>query len=263
MKTSRRPRTTAKLSETTQERLNSYARAAVAAGVGILALTHAADAKISYTQTNQKFGPDGSIAFDLNHDGINDFELDAFTSASGDSYGFARLSVRHSPNNAVWGEVISHRSFALDLHDNVRIGPKGQFFNNAGVLIALVFDGNNSTNGSFLGPWVGQPGHRTVKDRYLGLRFLIKGKTHFGWARLKVTSAGFPKGIITTLSGYAYETVPNKSIGAGVTQDAANSEPNPASFTAPTPKPAPLGLLALGSPGLSIWRREESASGTV
>jgi hypothetical protein len=67
--------------------------------------------------------------------------------------------------------------------------------------------------------------------------------------------------IKATLTGYAYETVPNKPITAGKTKgldEASIEEPN-AALTMSTPEPATLARLAMGAPGLSIWRREESA----
>jgi hypothetical protein len=69
-------------------------------------------------------------------------------------------------------------------------------------------------------------------------------------------------GITATITGYAYETIPNKAILAGQTKgtDEENSlvQPNPISRTAPARAPASLGALALGAPGLSIWRRDET-----
>jgi hypothetical protein len=112
----------------------------------------------------------------------------------------------------------------------------------------------------FAGPWTnnGKP----VKDRYLGLKFNIDKKIHFGWARLNVVFNGYT-GFIATLTGYAYETIPNKSIIAGQTKgpdDTTIEEPH-GSLTAPSPQSASLGALALGAPGLSVWRREELVSG--
>jgi hypothetical protein len=72
-----------------------------------------------------------------------------------------------------------------------------------------------------------------VSDRYLGVRFNIQGKTHFGWARLTVHDKGH--NITAVLTGYAYETVPNKAIIAGRTK-------GPDVVI----EPATLGKLALG-----------------
>jgi hypothetical protein len=65
--------------------------------------------------------------------------------------------------------------------------------------------------------------------------------------------------LAASATGYAYETIPNKSIIAGKTKgpDDGTVEESNAALTVPTSKPATLGLLALGSSGLSIWRREE------
>lgn len=47
------------------------------------------------------------------------------------------------------------------------------------------------------------------------------------------------------VTGYAYETNPNESIGAGQISEG--------------PEPGTLGLLALGSLGLGYWRRKKQA----
>jgi hypothetical protein len=60
------------------------------------------------------------------------------------------------------------------------------------------------------------------------------------------------------LLSYACETIAGKAIIAGATSGPDDAEPT-ASFTMPTPVPATLGALAMGAPGLSIWRRKESA----
>jgi hypothetical protein len=104
-----------------------------------------------------------------------------------------------------------------------------------------------------------------LKNRYLGLKFTINGTTHFGWARLNVTCTtmyGNHK-VTGVLTGYAYETIPNKPIVTGKTKgpdDLGNvAQPSPAALRAPTHQPASLGLLAMGARALSIWRLEESA----
>ena len=56
-----------------------------------------------------------------------------------------------------------------------------------------------------------------VNNRYLGLKFTIQGKVHFGWARFNVSCNKFK--ISALLTGYAYETIPNKPIVTGITHD--------------------------------------------
>jgi hypothetical protein len=102
-----------------------------------------------------------------------------------------------------------------------------------------------------------------VKNRYLGLKFAITGKTHFGWARLNVSCNSANNKIKAVLTGYAYETIPNKPIVTGKTKGPDDvsgvGQLDPAALRAPAPQPASLGLLAMGAPALSIWRREELA----
>ncbi len=63
MKTSsRRPRTTSKLSDSVHHRLNMYAFAASAAGVGMLALALPAQAKVVYTKAYLSIGPNDSLS---------------------------------------------------------------------------------------------------------------------------------------------------------------------------------------------------------
>jgi len=115
-----------------------------------------------------------------------------------------------------------------------------------------------SKHTSFFGPWAN--GGKGVKNRYLGLKFFVKGKVHYGWARLNVVARG---GIAGTLTGYAYETIPGKAIIAGATKGPDDdAQPIAATHTPPAPKPATLGVLALGAPGLSIWRREDPVAAT-
>jgi len=110
------------------------------------------------------------------------------------------------------------------------------------------------------GEWLGKSNFQA----YLGLKFTIKGKIHFGWARVKVDTLQTQQKFSATLTGYAYETIPGKPIIAGATNGPDDgAEPVPASIKTHTPKPATVGMLALGAPGLSIWRREESAASAL
>jgi hypothetical protein len=140
------------------------------------------------------------------------------------------------------------------------IGPHESFqsVQNAGRLMASGFNSNNSffnVNGQFA----------NKKNRFLGVRFKIRGKAHYGWVRFANVTVTFENGVApvvtAVLNGYAYEAIPNKHIVAGTIKgpDEIGSvvPTDPAILIAPAPEPASLGLLAMGSPALSIWRRKE------
>jgi hypothetical protein len=251
-----RPRKTANLPETVYRRLNIYALAAGAAGGGALALAQPSEARIVHTPVHVHIV--GSYNLDLNHDGVGDFKL---------TTGFSQVTSKEA--SGAWmfvyglrksnGAAIGEHRFPRDLRRGIAIGPR-QFFGTGSRPDSklMAFCGFGISGSYEAGNWL------RVKNRYLGLRFTIKRKVHYGWARLSVEGCFFRGAHLTaTLTGYAYETIPNKSIIAGATKgpdDAGIQEPD-ATVTMPTRRPASLGALALGSPGLSIWRREESALG--
>jgi hypothetical protein len=92
----------------------------------------------------------------------------------------------------------------------------------------MVGAGTSGLGGWHSGKWY------NVENRYLGLKFETEGKAHYAWARLSVK--GHAMSITATLTGYAYETLPNKLIIAGKTKGADV-------ITLP---PGSLGRLALG-----------------
>src|SRR6202044_3187819 len=85
-----------------------------------------------------------------------------------------------------------------------------------------------------------------TRHRYLGLKFIVSGQVHYGWARVAVT-LDQNKEIVATLTGYAYETIPNKPIIAGKTKG-----PDVITW-----EPATLGRLAQGASGISAWREKK------
>src|SRR5579864_7294820 len=68
-------RVPSQLSESLHKRLGAYAIAASAAGVGVLALTQAAEARIVYTKTHCLFGAGQghSCEIDLLNNGVSEF----------------------------------------------------------------------------------------------------------------------------------------------------------------------------------------------
>jgi hypothetical protein len=251
MKASLLPRKTANLSESTNHQLQMYALVASAAGVAMLASAQSAEAKIVYTPANVRIVANaGLVHIDLNHDGIADFGLS--NRSTGESFGTRELLrvVQSKQANEIWGAHTyssGHQVLcAAALPRGTKVGPKGAFQQDPPYGLGMAFYFKNGSVGRWL----------HVKQAYLGLKFLIKGKIHFGWARVKLDAQQRP--FAATLTGYAYETIPGKGIIAGATKGPDAPEPT-ASFATPTPRPVTLGALAMGAPGLSIWRRKESA----
>jgi hypothetical protein len=93
-----------------------------------------------------------------------------------------------------------------------------------------------------------------ANDRYLGLKFEIKGKFHYGWARLNVRAG--EANITATLTGYAYETVANRSIQAGETKgDDMPAEPGVTAPGGAALSHTSLGALALGASDAPVGRQ--------
>lgn len=237
-------KTLSSLSDSFHQRLNMYAVAASAAGVGVLALTQPAEAKIVYTPTHHVIGKKARYQVDLNHDKLGDFTLVNTRNCNTD-FCVDVLSAIPSRGNGIEGmKGFLSIPYASALPRGARIGPTARF---SGRLMAS----SESSQGT-IGKWL------NVTNGYLGVRFAIKGKVHYGWARLtvQVLHGAFVK---ATLTGYAYETIANKPIIAGRTKSDADErsvvgQAAPAALMIPSYQPATLGLLAQGSPALSVWR---------
>jgi hypothetical protein len=246
------------LSDSFRQHLNRYSLAASAAGVGALALAQPAEAKIVHTKTHQLIGWSGTYGLDLNNDGTIDFLIQE--SGSAGSLSFNLLYTKEALGNAVEGKG---KLFASALQRGAWIGP-GKHFLRGGYPGEAMVSINHGFGGSGTqGPWV------NAVNRYLGLKFQINGKTHYGWARLSVQVQS-PLGIAATLTSYAYETIPNKPIRAGQTvgeADTATTNPDWVSSGASDPHAAvaeprsdiartlSLGALALGAQGAPLRRR--------
>jgi hypothetical protein len=101
-RSSRNQATPSNLSESTQRLLNSYAMAASAAGVSVLALAMPAEAKIVYTHAHHVITRGGTYKLDVNHDGTTDFTLnDTYKSTTSGFY--AILSAAPAAGNGLEG----------------------------------------------------------------------------------------------------------------------------------------------------------------
>ena len=204
--TSHHPRPVAEISSSTERLLRSYALAASAAGVGALALAAPAEAKIVYTPAHHVIKHGGSFKLDLNHDGITDFTFKLSVMTNCSTFISRLVALPAAAGNGVEGWT-GFQPYASALKSGHKIGGSRYF---PGQQMASVDAGPGGTYeiGSFV----------NVKDRFLGLKFKIKGKTHYAWARFNVQVANLA--VTATLTGYAYETKPGKAIKAGQTKGA-------------------------------------------
>jgi hypothetical protein len=192
-------RVPSQLSGSLHQRLNSYALVASAAGVGVgvLALAPPAGARIIYTAAHVLISSNTYYDLDLNNDGTPEVQL---RNRASSLYSFLYAN---SMNDArVRGPKRVGTASALT--DGIRIGADNEHFKRQHYFMFAT-----SHRGNEYGNW------GNVSNRYLGVRFKIKGATHYGWARLSVKVE--PYKITATLTGYAYETIPNKPIIAGKT----------------------------------------------
>jgi hypothetical protein len=203
-----RPRKAVDLPDSVHRQLNMYAMGASAAGVSVLALGLSANARIVYTPSHRVLhrGHPGLTNLDLNHDGVIDFTFDnLWASSRGSQFGHLSVITARAENGVEgYGPL-----FASALRAGVSVGRKGHFLTARNDLMDI---GNESSAISCQGPW------KDVKDRYLGMKFVIKGELHFGWARLNVSCNSHNHQTTAVLTGYAYETIPGKSIIAGKTK---------------------------------------------
>lgn len=237
--------------ESVERRMTLYAIAATAAGVSVLALASPASGEVVITKTNLivGFGGNTPVSIDLNHDGINDFQFQ-WNIAGYDHSFYGTLAV--SPltgGKAVGGNRGPMGPYASALVRGANIGPSAHFSSSAaqGQLIIERSTGSVSASSHYtdFGQW-GKVG----SNRYLGVKFLIKGQIHYGWVRLSVNNS---LRNTATITAFAYETVANKKIAAGTTTASAETQ---AKTTAPEKGRPSLGMLAMGADGLSMWRRD-------
>ena len=231
-----RPRTPSRISESLHRQLNSYALAASAAGVSLLALAAPAEARIIYTSDHRYFG--NHLHLDLNNDRVVDFAVWSTLNPF-------RLYLNPRRHNAVlntqscWTTASHHSrcgSIAAQLSYGAKIGPSAKWEHKGAMRICsqTTTSRHSFCNRlwSFGSSW----------DAYLGLKFQLKGKVHYGWDHVK----RFPNGDLRSL-GYAYETIPNKPIIAGKTHGK----------DVITLDSASLGHLARGASAIPAWRGKD------
>jgi len=258
-----RPRIASKLSVSLDQHLNFYALAASAASVSLLALAQPSEAKIIYTKTHQIIGTNGVYPLELNNDGIIDFLVQESGAPFSVSTGSNCLGVKEAFGNAVEGSIAKYGThIASALGKGALIGSRQRFIsrgslNTEEVMVAVACSIDLGCR--IPGQWV------NADNRYLGLRLQVNGKAHYGWARLSVQMNSRNYQITAALTGYAYETVPDKGIRAGQMHGATDAASDlgltvpaiskPSAAVARPGHSASLGQLALGNRGIPLWRQ--------
>ena len=157
---------------------------------------------IIYTDVDPDFiseDPNGFYSLDLNNDQIIDF-----TVKSDGSGGWEYLGITSNSNDANGIlSVAPWYTYAIPLNSGQEIfalkGYKnGEFYATWGFLFECTIEQDCS------------PYWEDKFDGYFGLRFIINGRTHYGWVQLNVTSV-----TQWILMDYAYNATPDKPILAG------------------------------------------------
>jgi hypothetical protein len=244
---SAKPKLQTRLEKKLDARLFAYAAAASAAGVSLFAVTQSAEAKIVYTPANVSMPTNAYTNLDLNNDGVPDFAFYFYAYGPRKPLGYHEEALQVDPlktGNAIWGVPNTKvGECAAALPAGAKIGAGAPFQSQQ-----LPIWGSGGT--AYSGPFYVCDFAQKTRGAFLGLKFVINGETHYGWAHVTVSHRD------AVLQGYAYETVPNQPIFAGKTSGPSSiSESNPTPI--PIPQPATVGLLAQGSRGLSLWRKPE------
>jgi hypothetical protein len=249
-------RLNATLNAQLERNLTHYMAAAASAGVALLAASPA-EARIVYTAANLSFSHNGSVELDLNNDGIPDFKLfDFYSQPIRVPLGYRENDleiIARTYGNQVCEVQSNGQKYVAALPARVQVGSGCKLFSALGSQV-LAFSAGSYSTAAVKGPWSVRP------NAYLGVKFLIHGIAHYGWVRISV--AGNIENV--TVVGYAYETVPNKSISTGQVSgpiEVGESSWSSSGLDALAVQPS-LGILARGAEFLVIWRRpDETATG--
>lgn len=240
--------------ETVNHRMKLYSIAAAAAGVSVLALVQPAESEVVITKKSIPINVGKAVSIDLNKDGISDFEFSVTSFRTARS---SHLNVKEIVKPLTGGAVVGGPLGALPgpyasaLAHGAKIGPSAHFSGDQVTIQRL--SAYDSGAGRSYGNWSYYAG----KNLFLGVKFLIKGETHYGWIRLAVGPgrSTVPGNIL----GYGYETVANKRISAGVASKNASNARAEQHVEKPGGIPS-LGMLALGADGMALWRREDTVA---
>ncbi len=172
--------------------------------------------------------PDGNPEFSFVNSDYNYSYASTITTTGGKAFaGTYSYRVRlnaiypYNAGNAFVAEATKYGAAFFQKGDG--IGPDATYFVSyyPGILdkyYKIAFQGVNTTNPAetFNTSLTFKSGNFTGKIGYIGVRFLISGKTHYGWIRFNNALNRSP----ATIVDWAYEDVPGMAIAAGDTGQA-------------------------------------------
>ncbi|MFN0275200.1 MAG: hypothetical protein ACKVPJ_05615 [Chitinophagales bacterium] len=185
-----------------------------------LACTNATEAQtLVYTNVDPDVileAPNALYDLDLNNDGTTDFTLSATSAGSNIItslganvfYGINGVFINPENSNSIAGTSGSLTGFAYPyvLASSVNVGGGQLFLNASFQTLAYSFfashDGVENVIAQY-GLWLGGQ-----TDKFIGLKMLIAGNSHYGWVRVNVDSSHKKM----TVKDYAFESAPNTPI---------------------------------------------------
>jgi len=240
-------------------RASLYSIAAAASGVSALALAQAAVGEVVITNKTIPItlclSSPCPVLVDLNADGVNDLQF-SFTTNYVSVSNTLFLKAKALSGGAIVGAKGGVAGpYASCLLRGAKIGPSDQFLSVSKrdtIEGSHYFYSDPRHYRTLFGKWGGNH-----PNRFLGVKFKIKGTAHYGWVRITVDSTVSSHDITATITEYGYETVANKSLDAGLS-GASSSNKQTQEISKHTHHGPSLGMLVLGMDGLALWRRDET-----
>lgn len=185
-----------------QSRISKYTAVA-----GAVVSAAGAQAQVVYTDVNPDYSHDAPqnngvavYPLDLNNDQTFDFLIVSRDTVTPNATVRLTIAAPYGAGNAVAGENPAGYDYALALDMNSMVDSTLNWIAATNTM-AYNVDSANPYNENWNG----------VTDKYLGLKFVVGGNTHYGWARLD----SYAIGDSIVLKDYAFEATPNVGILTG------------------------------------------------